>query len=196
MCHEIHTQSCQAAASQPGAPGRQNTGRRSFIRFAALGGAAALVSAMPGSAARADGSVRALMLSCMDHRLVDDLVAMMKAKGLHDNYDHFVLAGASLGAVNDKFADWHDTFWQHLDVAVARDLIEQVIVVDHRDCGAFRLALGEAAVATPELETQMHKLAINEFALRVLARHPGLTVAGYLMALDGSSESVEITAAA
>lgn len=171
-------------------------GRRAFVRLAALGGGASLLGlAVPG-AARAGGQAKALMLSCMDFRLVDDLVAFMEAEGLHDNYDHVVLAGASLGVVHEKFADWHDTFWQHLDVAKQLHQIEQVIVIDHRDCGAYRLALGEAAVDSTDKETQMHQLAITEFALRVRARHPDLQVVGYLMALDGSAEEIALTGAA
>lgn len=34
----------------------------------------------------------------MDYRLTDDTVAYMEGHGLHDKYDHVVLAGASLGA--------------------------------------------------------------------------------------------------
>ena len=171
-------------------------GRRAFFRLAAIGSGAAIVSSLGTNGALASGSAKALMLSCMDYRLVDDLVTMMQHKGLHDNYDHVVLAGASLGVINDKFADWHDTFWQHLDVAIKLHQIEEVIVIDHRDCGAYRLALGEAAVATPEQETEMHRLAINEFALQVKARHADLHVEGYLMALDGTAEPVEIVATA
>ncbi len=166
--------------------------RRGFLRLAALGGSAALLG--PASAL-AGGRAKALMLSCMDYRLVDDLVTLMQGMGLHDNYDHVVLAGASLGVVSDKFEAWHETFWQHLAVARQLHHIEEVIVIDHRDCGAYRLALGEAALATPEQETEMHTLALREFALRVAARHPELRVSGYLMALDGTVEEIAVMAA-
>ena len=177
-------------------PVHAGLGRREFIRIATIGGGAAIVAGISANGAMAGGKAKALLLSCMDYRLVDDLVKMMGTMGMQDNYDHVVLAGASLGVVNDKFAGWHDTFWQHLDVAKQLHGIEEVIVIDHRDCGAYRLALGEAAVSTPEAELQMHTLAINEFALRVAARHPELKVEGWLMALDGTAEHIEIAAAA
>lgn len=162
-------------------------GRRDFVRIATVGAGATLLGC---GAALASGHAKALMLSCMDYRLVDDLVKLMEADGLHDNYDHVGLAGASLAVVHGKFAEWHNTFWQHLDVAKKLHQIEAVIVIDHRDCDAYRLALGDAAVNTPEKETQMHQLAINEFALQVRARHPELAVKGYLMALDGTAEEI------
>ena len=170
-----------------------NLVRRAFFRLAGVGAGMALLG--PG-AAKAGGPAKALMLSCMDYRLVDDLVAMMDHNGLQDDYDHVVLAGASLGAVHEKFAGWQQTFWQHLDLARQLHGVEQVIVVDHRDCGAYRLALGDAAVDTTEKETQMHALAIGEFALRVKDRHPDLTVRGYLMALDGTAEEIALDGAA
>lgn len=171
-------------------------GRRNFVRLATLGGGASLLGIVGPGAAMAGGQAKALMLSCMDFRLVDDLVTFMEAQGLHDNYDHVVLAGASLGVVHDTFADWHDTFWQHLVVAKQLHHIAEVIVIDHRDCGAYRLALGEQALDSTEKETQMHQLTITEFALRVKARHPDLAVMGYLMALDGTAEEIVIDGAA
>lgn len=132
------------------------------------------------------------MLSCMDYRLVDDLVTYMEGKHMHDEYDHVVLAGASLGVVSEKFADWHKTFWQHLDVAIKLHHIEEVIVIDHRDCGAYKLALGADAVDTPEKETAAHAKSIQDFARQVSEKHKELKVYGYLMALDGKAEEIKI----
>ena len=161
--------------------------RRDFVQWTAAG---AVAWVLDPRQARAGGSARALMLSCMDYRLVDELVTFMAAHGLHDNYDHVVLAGASLGVVHDAFADWHATFWQHLQVA--RDLhgIEEVIVIDHRDCGAYRIALTAAAVDTTEKETAAHRQHMLEFARQVGERHPDLRVYGVLMALDGTGENI------
>ena len=136
------------------------------------------------------------MLSCMDYRFVDDLVAAMSEMGLQDNYDPVVLAGALLGVVNDKFADWHDTFWQHLDVALQLHHIKQLLLIDQPNCGAYKPALREAAVSSPKHEYQMRTLAINKFTLRVAARYPDLKVSGFLMALDGTVQQITIAPAA
>ncbi|ULB10433.1 carbonic anhydrase [Cereibacter azotoformans] len=163
--------------------------RRQFMRLAAAGAGAGLLAGTP---AAASGKARALMLSCMDYRLVDDFVRFMEDKGLHDAYDHVTLAGASLGAISDRFAAWRSTFWSHLDVAIQLHHIEEVIVLDHRDCGAYKLALGEEAVDTPEKETLVHTEMMRTFALAVKQRHPELAVRGWLMALDGTSEEVRL----
>lgn len=84
--------------------------RRKFLEIASLGAGASLLTAawLP---ARAAGGTEALLLSCMDYRLVDEIERYMSGRGLRDKYDHIVLAGASLGAVTDKFPAWNTTFW-------------------------------------------------------------------------------------
>ena len=140
----------------------------------------------------ADGTAEALMLSCMDYRFVDPQAKFMNGKGLDGEYDHVVLAGASLGVVSKKFGKWHDVFWEHLDVAIKLHKVHQVIVIDHRDCGAYKLALGEAAVGTPEKELAAHTATIHTFAKLVAKHHPDLPVEGYLMALDGTAEQIAL----
>ena len=80
------------------------TNRRKFLQLAALGGGVSLLSATAWlPEARAAGATDALLLSCMDFRLMDDIERYMSGRGLRDKYDHVVLAGASLGAITDKY---------------------------------------------------------------------------------------------
>lgn len=182
---------CKTRSCADVAVARADMARRDFIKLAAIGAGAALFMSVAPKA-RAGGHAKALLLSCMDYRLVDDLVVFMNAKGLKDDYDHVVLAGASLGVMSDKFADWHKTFWEHLDVAIKLHHVEEVVVIDHRDCGAYKIALGAEAVATPEQETAVHTATLAAFAAEVHARHPDLKVGTFLMSLDGSVEPIPV----
>ena len=155
--------------------------RRAMLSLAAAGALSAV-----GLPAAASGKAQAIMLSCMDFRLVDDLVKHMESVSMHDEYDHVVLAGASLGAVDPTFETWHQTFWDHVGLAVKLHKVEEIVVIDHRDCGAYKLALGEEAIATPEKETETHMAVFARFAAEAKSRYPDLTVRGYLMALDGT----------
>jgi carbonic anhydrase len=168
-----------------------SVGRRKLLTVAAIGAGATIVSVLGVRPASA-GTAKALMLSCMDYRLVDDLVAYMNGEGLKDDYDLVVLAGAAIGAVNEAFSEWHLTFWEHLDAAITLHHIQEVIVIDHRDCGAAKLALGAEAVDTPEKETAVHAEAIRELARQVKEKHPTLGFAGYLMGLDGTVEDIPV----
>ncbi|MFO1062078.1 MAG: carbonic anhydrase [Dongiaceae bacterium] len=179
----------ERAACRPGLPAAP--GRRTFIKLATLGaGVALLYGAAPRLALA--GHAKALMLSCMDYRLIDANVSFMREQGLDKEYDYVILAGASLGVVSDKFADWHATFWQHLDVAIKLHAIEEVIVVDHRDCGAYRLALGADAVATSEKELAAHVATLTEFARQVRDKQPKLGLQAFLMGLDGKAEPIKV----
>ena len=166
--------------------------RRKLLQLAALGGGAALLAGgnlLPE--ARAAGATDALLLSCMDFRLMDEIDRYMTEKrGLRDKYDHIVLAGASLGAITDQFPAWNKTFWEHLDVAIKLHNIHTVIVMDHRDCGAYKVILGEEAVKDAEHETAAHTEQLAKLKSMIKERHPNLKVETLLMALDGSVEEI------
>ncbi len=164
--------------------------RRGFVRLASLGLGCSIVTGWGRNPAQADGIARALLLSCMDYRLVDDLVTFMQAHGYHDDYDQVVLAGAALGVVHAAFADWHAVFWDHVQLAKDLHGITEVIVIDHRDCGAYRLALSAEALDTPEKETAAHRDMLQEFSRQMGERHPDLQVFAVLMGLDGMGENI------
>lgn len=135
---------------------------------------------------KAGGHAEALLLTCMDFRLVDDIERYMEARGLKDRYDHVVLAGASLGGLNERFPTWGDVFWTHLDLAIELHEVHRVIVLDHRDCGAYRMILGEAAVKDAEAELKAHVKQLYAFRSAILTRHPHMEVEIGLMSLDGT----------
>ena len=60
--------------------------------------------------------------------------------------------------------------------------------MNHRDCGAARIAYGDKSVATPEAETATHRRALAEFRNDVHKRYPKLEIETGLMALDGKVE--------
>jgi carbonic anhydrase len=159
------------------------------MRTLALGGGAALLTSLPLTAARA-GSTDALLLTCMDYRLENEILAYMDGRGMRDKYDHVVLAGASLGALTSQRPDWGRTFFQHLDVAIQLHHIHKVIVIDHRDCGAYKTFLGEKAVATPAAETAVHDQNLRALRAEIRKRHSKLEVELGIMALDGKVTTV------
>lgn len=168
--------------------------RRQFVKLGMLAGGVGLLG-LNLPAAQAAGETEALLLSCMDFRLMNEIEAYMNARGLRDKYDHVVLAGASLGAVTDQYPAWSKTFWDHVDVAKKLHHIRKVIVIDHRDCGAYKVVLGEDSVRTEELETAAHVAQLSKLHRLLKEKHPELVVETLLMSLDGQVEPVEISAA-
>ncbi|MBL8672343.1 MAG: hypothetical protein JNK11_16910 [Alphaproteobacteria bacterium] len=169
-------------------------GRRGFLKLAALGAAIAVPMAVSGSMlptpARAAGDTEALLLSCMDYRLTDDIVRYMGRRKLTDKYDHVVLAGASLGALTDKYPNWGKTFWDHLEVAIQLHHIHKVIVLDHRDCGAYKVFLGPDAVKDAATERSAHEKQLKALGAEIKQKHPKLATELLLMSLDGKVELI------
>lgn len=172
-------------------PCSQGSSRRRFLRYASLGaGASLLAAASHVRPVMAGGHTNTLLLSCMDFRLMDSVEHYMSRRGLAHDYDHIVLAGASLGALTDRFPAWNRTFWEHLDVAIQLHGIHQVIVMDHRDCGAYKTILGEDFAADPDREKRTHRDHLERLAGAIREKHPALAVEMLLMALDGSVETL------
>lgn len=169
----------------------KQTDRRKFLELVALGGGASLLAAgahVPQ--AHAAGTTEALLLTCMDFRLMDEIERYMSARGLRDKYDHIVLAGASLGAVTDKYPAWNKTFWEHLDISIQLHHIRRVIVIDHRDCGAYKLVLGEEHLKDAKVEKQTHAAELRKLKDQIREKYPELEVEMKLMSLGGRVESI------
>lgn len=162
-----------------------------FGRRGLLGLAAAVV-AVPFVIAPAwaeDGKAyQAMLLTCIDPRMVVPVATLMQDRGLKGQYSQFAIAGAAVGVVAPAFEAWHDTFWDNLEASVQLHKITRVIVVNHRDCGAAAIAYGADAIRTPEAEWAVHKTAYSQFKDELSKRQPGMQTGGGLMALDGSIE--------
>ena len=80
-------------------------GRRRFLELAGTAGAAALlttglnlgVSKVPTLFAADAHAVEALVLTCMDFRLVNEVGFLLNEHSLVNKYDQVILAGATLG---------------------------------------------------------------------------------------------------
>ena len=143
-----------------------------------------------------DGEADALLLSCIDYRLIDDTANYMRDdRHLQGKYDYVILAGASLGVNQRKYRNWGRTFWQHLNTAIALHGIHEVIIVDHRNCGAYKIFLGLDFPANPneaqrKEETRVHKRQLDRLARAIHRRRAELDVRTVLMNLDGSVEEI------
>jgi carbonic anhydrase len=112
----------------------------------------------------------------------------MKSRGMIGKYSQFTFAGAAIGVVAPAFEGWHKTFWDNLAASIQLHSIPKVIALDHRDCGAAKIAYGEAKVANAQIETETHKAALAQFRAEVAKRHPTMAVETGLMAIDGKVE--------
>ena len=174
---------CGCAGALPGPSRRQFLGGIASVAALAGGG-------LPGQAALGAGRTDALLLNCIDYRLTGATTRYMAARHMAGKYDQLVLAGASLGAKNDKFPAWGTTFWEHVQVALDLHQIHQIIVIDHRDCGAYTAILGKDLAKNPKEEFAVHAAQMRSLRADIGARYPQLGVELLLMGLDGRVEPV------
>jgi len=162
--------------------------RRYLLR--AAGGIAAGAALAPFMAIAAEGNYEAMVLGCIDPRLQEPVFKYTASRGLTGKYSQFVIAGAAIGVVAEPFRDWHKAFWDNLATTVQLHHIKTVIAIDHRDCGAAKIAYGEAKVATREIETETHRGVFAEFRKQMGERQPKLAVETGLMAIDGTIDMI------
>jgi carbonic anhydrase len=159
--------------------------RRGFAGLSCATFAASLLS-WPARAAE----IEALAFSCIDFRLVDAAVKFFDTDIRPKDYDLLALAGASLGAVSAKFPSSNAAFWNHVDIAKSLHHIKKVVVLDHRDCGAYKVAFGKEFAAEHNAETAQHKEMMAQLKASLAKKHPDLASEFYLMALDGTAEKI------
>jgi hypothetical protein len=159
--------------------------RRAFLHIAAGAG---LAAAFPSLAIAAEGNYDAMLLTCIDPRFPAPTMRYMEAHNMVGKYSQFSIAGASIGVVAPAFRNWSKAFWDNLAASIQLHRIPKVIAMNHRDCGAAKMAYGAARVANADVETATHKAALLEFRKQVGRRQPKLAVELGLMAVDGQVE--------
>ena len=105
-------------------------------------------------------------------------------------YSQFTFAGASIGVVAPAFKTWAPAFWDNLAASIQLHHIPKVIAMNHRDCGAAKIAYGDGESRQPAIETETHKAALMEFRKQVgEAPAQARRSSSGLMALDGKVET-------
>ena len=170
---ELHQSGCPCCSPAPA-----STSRRQFLAAGAAVVAGGMMGFVPGRSMAGGGNYEAMLVNCIDPRFTTlswqymGLLSGVDREKLGDNYSHFVMAGGPLGAVHPKFAPWHKTFWDNLDITVGLHHIKRVVALSHRDCGAAKLAFGADKVSEKEIETMSHAEALMTFRKEVNERHP------------------------
>ena len=160
--------------------------RRRFVQGATAFGVAAMLA--PSWAFAAEGNYEAMVLGCIDPRMPEPMHRYTIRRRLTGKFSQFIIAGAAIGVVAEPFKDWQKAFWDNLATSIQLHHIKSVIAIDHRDCGAAKIAYGADKVANWAIETETHRAAMAEFRRQVNTRHPELKVETGLMAINGKLE--------
>ena len=130
------------------------------------------------------------LVSCMDFRLLDDIVRAMDKMGYNNNYDQFIVAGASLGFCQNKYPHWRQTVMDHLEIGLNLHQFRQFIFIDHLDCGAYKKFFPE--IKTLEDEKNCHKQQLQQAHDLLKEKFPDFKFEAYLMDLNGDIQEIPI----
>ena len=116
-----------------------------------------------------------MVLSCMDPRFQVKVFNYLRSKKLTGKYSSFTIAGAAIGVTHKKFKKWHSTFWDNLETSIKLHKISKLIVINHKDCGAAKIAY-KGKKFNSSIEDKIHKESFKNIKKTLKKKHPNLKV--------------------
>ena len=126
---------------------------------------------------------KAMVLSCIDPRFQPLVYNYLKKKKLTGEYSAFTIAGSAIGVTHDKFKKWHSVFIENLSTSIKLHKIEKLIVINHTDCGAAKIANGKKEFNSIN-ENKIHILSFNKLKKIVKKKFPKLKIDLNLMSIN------------
>jgi carbonic anhydrase len=126
---------------------------------------------------------KAMVLSCIDPRFQHLVHNHLKKKKLTGKYSAFTIAGAAVGVTHNKFKQWHKTFYNNLATSIQLHKIEKLIVINHKDCGAAKIANGKKEFNVTN-KKKIHEDSFSKLKKEIKKRFPKLKVELNLMSLE------------
>jgi hypothetical protein len=124
-------------------------------------------------------------LSCIDFRFVDDTSYYMSCIGDSNNYDQFILAGASLGYNGiTGYDSWPICCNDNLQLSHNLHSISEVNIFDHLECGAYKMVYTEEELKG-DGEFKLHVENLNKAERTILNKFPFVKkVNKYIFGMD------------
>jgi hypothetical protein len=142
-------------------------------------------------------TANALVLSCIDFRLRENIKCNLNNLNYINDYDEFILAGSSLGYNGlADYTDWGKVTDEHIKLAYDLHKINTIILIDHMYCGAYKKAykLNDAEFGA-EKEFKLHMYNLNKTAKILQQKYdgsnpaffeiPNLKIKKYIISIDG-----------
>ena len=117
----------------------------------------------------------AMVLSCIDPRFQYLVHSLLKKKKLIGKYSAFTIAGAAVGVTHNKFKKWHKTFYDNLAISIQLHKVDKLIVINHKDCGAAKLANGKKDFNDIN-EKKIHQNSFSKLKKEIKKRFPKLKI--------------------
>jgi len=123
---------------------------------------------------------KAMVLSCIDPRFQLPVFKFIKKKNLVNKHSSFTIAGSAVGVTHSKFKKWQQAFLDNLKTSIKLHKINRLIVVNHEDCGAIKLAENNEDYN----EDDIHKNSFKKLGKIINRKFPKLKLEFYIIRLD------------
>ncbi|MDE1888671.1 MAG: hypothetical protein KGJ87_01310 [Planctomycetota bacterium] len=128
-----------------------------------------------------------LVITCIDYRFAAANQDFINEKlGLKDNYDHISIPGSIYNLVNPET---RDLLFSKFALSVKLHLINRVIIITHKDCGAYG---GSASFGSEIAENETLCADLRKAKALLIEKYPTLEVTLFLesLALEGNEIKV------
>jgi carbonic anhydrase len=169
--------------------------RREFLKYM-LGAAALTTTSLLGSPPawaekKPVKSPKALVLSCIDYRILEAERYFLSLQNLSNLYDLTALAGSSLALSGVPHQSDAMAFWDQLDISYRLHHVKKVIILDHQDCAAFAYKIDPQLSADPALELKTHQEYLSRAHWAIRDKYPDLNIELYFVSLNTEVKSIE-----
>ena len=126
-----------------------------------------------------------MVLSCIDPRFQHLVHNYLKKKKLKGKYSAFTIAGAAVGVTHNKFKKWHKTFYDNLATTIQLHKIEKLIVINHKDCGAAKIANNNKNFNS-SIENSIHKKSFSKLKKTLKKKFPNIKVTFKILSIKNA----------
>lgn len=115
-----------------------------------------------------------LVISCIDYRYIDKINQLLNKNYGNYQFDHINLAGGSL-----SFKKWNQTLIDQIELAIKLHDIKLIIVMDHLDCGAYKLEYLDIVDIVDEIK--YHHKNIADIELFIQTKYKDIKFNKYIL---------------
>ncbi len=133
---------------------------------------------------------KACVINCIDFRIQKYVFKYLSENDYIGQSDFLMVAGAGRDLTSPMKPEYGEYLWRQLDISVSLHHIDEILVIEHQDCGAYALD----GLIPGNLEVAMDKPMHQEIAKKTLAKinekYPNINVKFLYVTLDGSVENL------
>lgn len=132
-----------------------------------------------------------LVISCVDFCFQNESAyPFNNILGLLDDYDNIMIPGRSISLVVKEYPSWQKTIEKMIPLLRKLHNITRIVLLDHRDCGAYGLIFGKDHMKNKDEELKLYREVMFKVKKLIEDRFPDLKVYCMLMGLDGIVENL------